>query len=121
MESIHRRLANSVILQPAGRLDLSNADGFKQELLEAVAAATAAVVLDLSRIEYVSSAGLRSLLIASKAATPRGVKLAVAALQPVVKEIFTISRFHLVVPCFETVRDAFGRLDPAALDGQGDA
>ena len=37
------------------------------------------------------------------------------ALQPVVKEIFTISRFDLVVPCFETVRDALAKLDPGAL------
>ncbi|HEY8156133.1 MAG TPA: STAS domain-containing protein [Myxococcota bacterium] len=117
MEANQRLLGSSVILRPDGRIDLSNADLFKDELLAAVAAAKTAVVLDLSRTLYVSSAGLRSLMIASKTGTGRGVTLGVAAMQPIVKEIFTISRFHLVLPCFETVREALARLDPPALAG----
>jgi anti-sigma B factor antagonist/stage II sporulation protein AA (anti-sigma F factor antagonist) len=113
-----RLLGSSVSLRPEGRIDLSNAEPFKDALLGAVAAAKTAVVLDLSRIEYVSSAGLRSLMIASKAGTARGVTLGVAAMQPIVKEIFTISRFHLVLPCFETVREALAQLDPAAAAGE---
>ena len=115
METRQRLLANSVILRPDGRIDLSNADLFKDALLEAVAAAKTAVVLDCSEIEYVSSAGLRSLMIASKTGAARGVTLGVAAMQPIVNEIFTISRFHLVLACFETVREALARLDPPAL------
>ena len=115
MECSERLLADSVILLPAGRIDLSNAEAFREILLKAVAAAKAAVILDLSRIEYISSAGLRSLMIASKAGTQCGVKLGVSAMQPIVKEIFTISRFHLVFACFDTVRDAIGKLDPPAL------
>src|SRR5258708_3413055 len=117
MECSERLLANSVILLPAGRIDLSNAEVFRDLLLKAVAAATVAVILDLSRIEYISSAGLRSLMIASKAGAGRGVKLGVSAMQPIVKEIFTISRFHLVFACFDTVRDAIATLDPPALSG----
>jgi anti-sigma B factor antagonist/stage II sporulation protein AA (anti-sigma F factor antagonist) len=115
LEASQRQLANSVILLPDGRIDLSNADLFKDAMLEAVAAAKVAVILDFSRIEYVSSAGLRSLMIASKTGTARGVILGVAAMRPIVKEIFTISRFHLVLPCFETVREALAKLDPPAL------
>jgi anti-anti-sigma factor len=110
-----RRLAGSVILLPAGRIDLSNAEAFKDALLAALAAAKTALVLDLSQIEYVSSAGLRSLMIAAKTAGKRSVAVGVAALRPVPKEIFAISRFHLVVPCFDTVREALAELDPAAL------
>jgi anti-sigma B factor antagonist/stage II sporulation protein AA (anti-sigma F factor antagonist) len=115
MQIDQKLLADSAILRPEGRIDLSNADLFRDALLEAVAGAKAAVVLDFSRVEYVSSAGLRSLMIASKAGAARGVTLSVAAMQPIVKEIFTISRFHLVLPCFETVREALAKLDPPAL------
>jgi anti-sigma B factor antagonist/stage II sporulation protein AA (anti-sigma F factor antagonist) len=117
MDASLRRIADSVILRPAGRIDLSNAEPFKDALLAAAAEARAAVVLDLSRVEYVSSAGLRSIMIASRAGKPRGVALAVAALQPIVKEIFSISRFDLVVPGFESVREALAKLDPPALAG----
>jgi anti-anti-sigma factor len=117
MKANQRLLGSSVILRPEGRIDLTNADVFKDALLGSVAAAKSAVVLDLSQTGYLSSAGLRSLMIASKTGTSRGVTLAVAAMQPIVKEIFTISRFHLVLPCFETVREALAKLDPAALAG----
>ena len=115
MDCSERRVGDSVVVLPAGRIDLSNAEAFRDALLGAVAAAKAAVVLDLSHLEYISSAGLRSLMIANKAGAGRGVKLGVAAMQPIVKEIFTISRFHLVFACFDTVRDALGKLDAAAL------
>jgi anti-sigma B factor antagonist/stage II sporulation protein AA (anti-sigma F factor antagonist) len=115
MEIPERRLAGSVLLLPSGRIDLSNAEAFKDAVLAALTRAKTALVLDLSQVEYVSSAGLRSLMIATRAAAKRSVAIAVAALSPVPKEIFTISRFHLVVPCFDTVREAFAELDPPAL------
>lgn len=107
------RLANTAILRCAGRIDLSNAESFREQLLDCLSTAT--VIVDLSQVEYVSSAGLRSLMIAAKAAKAADLELAVAALTPAVKEIFTISRFDLVVPCFTSVRDAVAKLDPAAL------
>jgi hypothetical protein len=49
------------------------------------------------------------------------VTLSIAVMQPIVKEIFTISRFQLVLPCFETVREALAKLDPPALGSEGAA
>ena len=115
MASASRSIGGSVVLQPRGRIELTTADGFRDDLLEAVNAATEAVVLDLRGLEYISSAGLRSLMIASKQAKARGVAIGVAAMQPVVKEIFTISRFNLVFATFDTVREALAKLAPAAL------
>jgi anti-sigma B factor antagonist/stage II sporulation protein AA (anti-sigma F factor antagonist) len=45
----------------------------------------------------------------------RGARIAVAALQPVVAEIFAISRFDSVLEVFPSVRDAIAKLSPAAL------
>jgi anti-anti-sigma regulatory factor len=39
----------------------------------------------------------------------------VAALQPVVREIFEISRFNLVFQCFGSVREALSKVSPAGL------
>ena len=119
MEIIKRTVGGSVVLKPVGRIELTTAEPFREQLigaLEALGAPPAAVVIDCAHLDYVSSAGLRALMIAAKTAKSRGVGLGVAAMQPVVREIFAISRFDLVVPRFETVRDAFGKLDPAAVD-----
>jgi anti-anti-sigma factor len=72
------------------------------------------VVLDLSRLEYVSSAGLRVLMIAAKDVRARKGKLVAVSLQPVVREIFEISRFTLVFDVFESVQDALRALSPTA-------
>lgn len=109
------KLSGAILLAPAGRIELSNADAFRDALLAAVAASERALILDFSGIEYISSAGLRSLMIASKSGKSKDVVLALAALRPIVKEIFTISRFHLVFPLFDSVRDALAKLAPEAL------
>ena len=116
MEIIRKVVGGSVILTPIGRIELTTADGFKEQLLGALEAAaeSGAVVIDGAHLDYISSAGLRVLVIAARAANGRG--LGIATMQPVVREIYAISRFEAVVAAFETVRDALAKLDPAALD-----
>ena len=116
MEIIKKVVGGSVILTPIGRIELTSADGFKEQLLGALEAATesGAVVIDCAHLDYISSAGLRVLVIAARAANGR--KLGIATMQPVVREIYAISRFEAIIAAFETVRDALAKLDPAALD-----
>ena len=103
---------DAVLASTSGRIDLSNADAFKDALSAAMAKAKRALVIDLSGVDYISSAGLRSLMIVFKAGKADGKALGVAALQPLLREIFTISRFHLVFPLFETVDEAVAKLAP---------
>jgi len=118
MELVSKRYADAVALFPAGRLDHATAEGFKVALQPHLARCTAGgdrVVLDLAGVEYISSVGLRVLMLASKQAKAQGGALAVAELQPVVREIFEISRFNLVLEVFPTLREALAKLSPAAL------
>ena len=55
-------------------------------------------------------------MIALRAAKAAGKGFGVAALRPLVLEIFTISRFNLVVSLFGAVREAFAALAPDSLD-----
>jgi anti-anti-sigma factor len=73
-----------------------------------------AVVLDLSALEYISSAGLRCFMLASREAKAQHGRIFVAALQPMVSEIFTISHFNLVFQVFPTVPDALGAVSAQA-------
>lgn len=109
-----RQVGDAVLAEARGRIDLSNADTFRDDLAAAMAKAKTAVVLDLSGVDYISSAGLRSLMIVHKAAKAEGKTLALAALQPLLLEIFAISRFNLVFPMFETVRAALSKVAPGA-------
>ncbi len=104
-----RNYANAVVLGVAGRLDQDNCDAFRADLMahvERSAHEGGAVILDLGGLEYVSSAGLRCFMLASRQAKAQHGRIFVAALQPMVAEIFEISHFNLVFQVFPTVREA---------------
>jgi anti-sigma B factor antagonist len=112
-----RTYADTVVVAPAGRLDHDNCEAFRAGLhphLERAAASRQRIVLDLSGLEYVSSAGLRCFMLAAKEAGRQGGKIVLAALRPVVAEIFSISRFDMVFEIFPSVREALAALSPAA-------
>ncbi len=104
-----RRFANAVVLHVKGRLDQESCEAFQAELAKHIEASTreaGAVILDLAELEYVSSAGLRCFMLASRQAKAQGGRILVAAMQPMVAEIFQISHFNLVFQTFGTVREA---------------
>jgi len=112
-----RRYASAMVLQVAGRLDQDSCDGFRAELMRRVEAAAedgGCVVLDLSALEYVSSAGLRCFMLASREAKARQARILVAELQPMVAEIFAISHFNLVFQVFGTLGEALAAVSPEA-------
>ena len=116
MDIASRRYGDVVVAAPVGRIDHANADSLTAALaplLESSGGAT--LLLDFSRVDYISSVGLRVLMMAAKALRTQERKLGVAAPQPLVREIFEISRFNLVLEVFPTLRDALAKLSPAAL------
>ena len=118
MELTTQRFADVIVIAVDGRIDYVNAEEFKAALMPKLGSAAvqgAQVVLDLSRLEYISSAGLRVLIIAAREARDRQDKLIAVALQPVVREIFEISKFTLVFQLFDSVPDALRQISPAAL------
>jgi len=117
MPLAHRLFDNALVLAPTGRLDHDNCEAFREELaphLERSATDRRSIVLDLSGLEYVSSAGLRCFMLAAKQAKAQHNRIVIAAMQPVVAEIFQIARFNLVFEAFPKVRDALAALSPAA-------
>lgn len=112
-----RRYANAVAVHVAGRLDQDTCEAFRGELMGFVDGAArdgGAIVLDLSSLEYVSSAGLRCFMLASRQAKAQHGRIFVAALQPMVSEIFEISHFNLVFQVFPTVREAMAAVSADA-------
>jgi len=106
MEITNRAQGETVIVAPTGRVDHATAADFERAvvpLLNPAAGPRGGLVFDLERVTYVSSVGLRVLMIASKSLRARGARIAVAAMQPVVAEILAICRFDAVVEVFPTV------------------
>ena len=107
MEIQETRYGSALVLAVDGRLDIDTADALRDALFGCIAAADAnRLVLDFTRLEYISSAGLRVLMIAAKQARSTGLALAICGMQPLVSEIFQISRFHTLIACHDTLEQA---------------
>ncbi len=117
MEFSSRRLADVIVAAPVGQVDHLSAQQLQAALApildEAVAGKTP-VVLDFSGVDYISSMGLRVLMMAAKQVRAANAPIGVAALQPVVEEIFDIARFKHVLEAFPSVRAALQKFSPAA-------
>jgi anti-anti-sigma factor len=112
MQLSSARHGDVVVLSPRGRIDHASAEGFKAALGPYLAQSGPGrpLVLDLVGVEYIASVGLRVLMLASRQARAQGGTIVVAALAPLVREIFEISKFTLVFPCFPSVADALADL-----------
>jgi anti-anti-sigma factor len=114
-----RQFADVVVAAPVGRIDHNSAAQLEKALLSLVEQSGVdkrAVVLDFAGVEYISSVGLRVLMVVAKKMRRQDSKIAVAALEPVVAEIFAISRFDRVLGVFPSVRSALEQFSTVALE-----
>jgi anti-sigma B factor antagonist/stage II sporulation protein AA (anti-sigma F factor antagonist) len=111
-----RHLGPVRVVDVHGRLDHAQAKAFEAALAPHLTECTPAgspLVLDFTQVVYISSVGLRVLLLAAKQVKAQQGQIVVAALTPVVTEVFQVSHFNLVLPVFSDVAAAVARLTPA--------
>lgn len=80
------------VLIPSGRLDTDSAADFELTVQDLLAADAKHFVVDLSKIGYVSSAGLRVLLMLAKSLERKG-SLRLAGLNAQIRQVFDIAGF----------------------------
>lgn len=117
MEFTQVRYSDVIVVSVSGRVDHANADQFKAGLAPHIAQCAGGgdkLLLDLSGLEYISSAGLRVLMLAAREVKVQQGTLVMAELQPVVREIFEISRFNVVFRVFPDLRTALADLSDRA-------
>ena len=111
-----RDYADCRVVSVAGRVDHTNFERF-HEALKAEAETMpgeGGMVVDLSKLEFITSAGLRALLLAKKTLGKQDAKLVVSGIRGVVKEVFRISKFDALLTVAETPGAAVGKVSPAA-------
>jgi anti-sigma B factor antagonist len=100
---------DKLVIALGGRLD-SNTSPELEERLSPRIEQTGTVIVDMSRLNYVSSAGLRVLLKAAKIARGSKHRLALAGLTPQVQEVFDISGFTVIFTIYDTRQKAIEAL-----------
>ena len=85
------------IFSPVGRIDGANAGAAEVELKAVLESAGPNLIMDLSGVDYLSSAGLRVVLVAAKSTRASGGKLVLAGPRPAISEILAMSGFNRII------------------------
>ena len=110
MEIQKKKEKETVVVSVKGRLDAVSSPEFEKELAALMAEGESIFVLDFGGLDYISSAGLRSILAATKKLKEKKGKLLLASLKEVVKEVFDISGFSAIIPIHDTVEAALAEV-----------
>ncbi len=111
MEIRESKSGSLVILELHGRLDGSTSGTLEKYFLELLNKGEKYFVFDFEQLDYISSAGLRILLLAAKKTKGTGGKIALSSLKEHVKEVFDIAGFTAIFTICSTCADAVALLN----------
>lgn len=98
-------MAEPTVLELTGRIDNVTAADMEAKINAALDGSPSALVLDLSGIAFVSSIGLRVLLMAAKRCRKQNAGLALHSVAPAIVDLFNLSGLKAFFPIYEG-RDA---------------
>ena len=95
---------------PKGRLDSAACPAFETEIVGCLNAGSQRLLFDFSELDYISSAGLRVVLMAAKRLKESGGKMALCSLNEMIKEVFEVSGFDRILDIEPNADSARARL-----------
>ena len=110
MNLADRKEGDVLVLLLEGRLDGTTTPEFQEKLLGFIAAGESTIVLDCSQLSFVSSVGLRSLILAAKKLKAGSGTMVLASMADMIKEVFEIAGFLTIFPIHDSVEDAVNGL-----------
>jgi stage II sporulation protein AA (anti-sigma F factor antagonist) len=114
MEISEERSDDAMVMAPLGRLDSVTSTELEKRVVARIDAGDKRLVLDMAGVEYISSAGLRVLLMAAKRLKEPPAGLVLCGLGPSVRTVLELAGF---LPLFVVVparQDALARLRAGA-------
>jgi len=106
MEITEDKIDGQVVISLSGRIDSTAAVEFEEKLIEIIDKGSNTMIIDFLRIQFISSAGLRVLLLAAKKVKPYGGKIVLCDMSKDVREVFDISGFSSIFDIQENVQSA---------------
>ncbi len=94
-----------------GRIDGSTAAELEETVRTAIEDSDRAVIMDFGDLTYISSAGLRAILLIAKSLGKQNAKFALCSLPDPIREVFEISGFHKIIAIHPSRAEALAALD----------
>ncbi len=102
MEITSRQEKNTTVVTVQGRIDAVTAPEFENYLSDLISKGGRSFIVNLSALEYISSAGLRSILATAKKLKAEQGDIRFSGLQGPVEEVFKISGFYSIFKIFDS-------------------
>jgi anti-sigma B factor antagonist len=106
MEITEKKMDTCMVVGISGRLDTTNYSILEKKLMDMIANQQDRIIVECSHMDYVSSSGLRILLMALKKITQQKGKFVLCGLQENIREIFEISGFTNIFEIHPSQEDA---------------
>ena len=97
IEVAEERIGEALVLVPVGWLDSGNASSFESVVMDRCTSGERRLIVDFSRLDFISSSGMRVLLIAAKALKAADGRLVLCSMKDHVQEVFLISGFDRII------------------------
>ena len=110
MEIIEKEQNGVSIFKLTGRLDSKTSPEFEKKIFDAIEKGSKNMIVDFEDLDYISSAGLRVVLKATKDLKRSDGKFILCSMKDYVKEVFEISGFDSFLPIVSTMDDALQKV-----------
>ena len=100
----------TLVISAKGRIDGANATEVQGVLSNAFEPGIKLMLLDLGGLTYISSAGLRVIMLTARTLDRSGAKFAVGSPSGPIREVFQISGFDQIIPIFDSQAEAIESL-----------
>lgn len=110
MEITQEKIGTITTVMLKGRMDAGTSKSVEDHLLKLIDAGEHRLVVDFAQLDYISSVGLRVLILASKKVKPLQGTIAICALQPTIKQVFEVAGFTTIFKVYPTRDDAVAGL-----------
>lgn len=110
MEILSEKQGNAVILKVIGRMDTLTAPEFENACVKWIDQGEKLLVADFSGLDYISSAGLRTIMVVGKRLRGTGGKIGFCQLSTMVERVFSMSGFSAILPVYGSLEEALSKL-----------
>ncbi|MFA6597417.1 MAG: STAS domain-containing protein [Ignavibacteriaceae bacterium] len=110
MEILQRKVNDILILSPIGNLDFNHAASFQEMATSLIEEGAQKIVIDFSSLLFISSAGLRILIVLTKLLQQKNGRLALSSMNEQILEVFSISGFNKLFSIYPSEEEALKNL-----------
>jgi len=113
MEISKEQIGDAYVVSPTGRLDGIYSTAFAKEVGELIAGANPKILIDFAEIDYVTSAGIRAVLLLMKKAKASGAAFALCGVNNQVREVLDATGLEPIIPIHPGRTEGLAALDEA--------